>query len=96
MKSSPWDSISTGRKRKVNWLNLDKLIIAINMSGTTDLIISKVDVLERLKIFKAYYNNMIIAFDNIDEMKRFIKHSISNNCLYIQNIQFSDNPYNIN
>ena len=31
---------TTGRRRKVNWLNLDKLIKAINISGTTHIIIS--------------------------------------------------------
>jgi adenylosuccinate synthase len=31
---------TTGRRRTVNWLNLDKLLTAINLSGTTKLTIS--------------------------------------------------------
>lgn len=41
---------TTGRKRKVNWLNLDKLILAINVSGTT-VVISKNDVLQKVQVF---------------------------------------------
>ena len=36
--------VTTGRKRRVNWLNMDKLIKTINFSGTTHFIISKVDI----------------------------------------------------
>ena len=35
---------TTGRKRIINYLNLDKLIKSINLSGTTRIIISKTDV----------------------------------------------------
>ena len=48
---------TTGRKRKVNWLNFDKLVEAINKSGTTDIIISKIDVLEKVNSFKLIFNN---------------------------------------
>ena len=42
---------TTGRKRKVNFLNLDKLIYSINISGTNNLIMSKIDILENVKNF---------------------------------------------
>ena len=38
---------TTGRLRNVNYLNVDKLIKALHYSGTTDLIISKIDILEK-------------------------------------------------
>ena len=58
--------VTTNRRRKVNWLNICKLIKAINVTGTTSLIISKVDVLEQVNIFKLIdADNVIIKFDNI-------------------------------
>jgi adenylosuccinate synthase len=87
---------TTGRKRKVNWLNLNKLIEAINISGTTDVIISKIDVLEKVNYYKLFHNNKLIHFNTITEMKEYISHTISSYCSTIlQNIYYSNNPYNI-
>ena len=87
---------TTGRKRKVNWLNLNKLIDAINISGTTDLILSKIDIFEKLNIYKLYYNNKLQSFNNMNEMQQFISNILSLNCSSIlQNISYSNNPYSI-
>ncbi len=48
---------TTGRKRKVRWLDLDGVIKAINVNGVTDLIINKADVLEQVGTFKFTYQN---------------------------------------
>ena len=40
--------VTTGRRRKVNWLNLDRLIKSINVTGCTHTIISKCDVLSEI------------------------------------------------
>lgn len=77
--------------RKVNWLNLDKLIHAINTTGTTDLIISKVDVLEKVNIFKLIYYKNLKLFYSIDAMKQYINTNLRNNCKYLKNIIYSDN-----
>lgn len=82
---------TTGRMRKVNWLNLDKLIHAINTTGTTDLIISKVDVLEKVNIFKLIYYKNLKLFYSIDAMKQYINTNLRNNCKYLKNIIYSDN-----
>ena len=85
---------TTGRKRKVNWLNLNKLIKAINISGTTSLIISKVDVLEKVNKYKIIYNNEIIIFKNISEMKQCITDLLLNNCTNrLKEIRFSNNAF---
>lgn len=83
--------VTTGRKRKVNWLNLDKLIKSINISGTTQCIISKTDVLYEAKIFKLYYNNILETFVSMDNMKSFINEKIYNNCKYVEKIIYSNN-----
>ena len=71
---------TTGRKRKVNWLNLDKLIEAINISGTTILIVSKVDVMEIVGIFKLIHNETIHWFDCLQSMKKYIDSTLRKKC----------------
>jgi len=77
---------TTGRRRKVNWLNIDKLIQSINITGTTDIIISKVDIFEKLKLFKIKYNNNIINFESLIKLKSFINDIILENCQSIKNM----------
>ena len=86
---------TTGRRRKVNWLNLEKLQKAINISGTTDLIISKLDVLENIQNFKLF-NTKLVSFDNLDLMKEYIKEYFLKNCNNLENIIYSNNVEHIN
>jgi len=58
--------------RKVNWLNINKLVKAINTTGTTIVIISKIGVLEELGNYKLIENNTIRSFNSIQEMKEEI------------------------
>lgn len=89
--------VTTNRRRKVNWLNIGKLIKAINVTGTTSLIISKVDVLEEVKIFKLIdMEKEIIQFENLDQMKYYIENIIKKECANITSILFSNSPYEIN
>jgi len=64
---------TTGRKRLVNWLNLDKLIQSIRLSGCTYLVINKCDVLEEIGVFKLYYKNRLVELDTMHEMETFIR-----------------------
>ena len=64
---------TTGRKRLVNWLNLDCLIKSINLSGCTDIIINKCDVLEKIGVFKLIHEGSIQEYKNLNEMKDFIR-----------------------
>ena len=85
----------TGRTRKVNWLNLEKLIESINISGTNIVIISKTDVLEKLGKYKLINKNLI-TFENLELMKSHIKNELSNNCSLLNKIIFSGSPHSIN
>jgi adenylosuccinate synthase len=87
---------TTGRLRKVNWLNLDKLIIAINKTGTTHLIISKIDIFEKLELYKINYNNEILQFNSIEDLKQLLNEKLKSNCIFLQNIIYSDNVESIN
>ena len=64
---------TTGRKRIVNWLNLNKLVDAVKTSGVTKLIINKCDVLEQINTYKIYQNNTLYKFNTLQGMKSFIK-----------------------
>lgn len=86
--------VTTGRRRKVNWLNLNKLKDAINISGTTHLIISKIDIFKNLNLFKLI-NNQLISFNTIDDMKEYIETFLHTNCLNLVNIIYSDNVENV-
>lgn len=87
--------VTTGRKRKVNWLNLDKLIKSIKISGTNICIISKVDVLQNVNKFKLFYENKLNEFNSIENMKKFITSVLVNNCSMLNRVIYSDNVENL-
>ena len=86
---------TTGRTRTVNWLNMDKLIKSINMTGSTYIIISKVDILKQVNLFKLIHNSDIISFDTLDDMTNYVSSSLHSNCPLVQNIIYSDSPEHI-
>jgi len=75
---------TTGRKRLVNWLNFNKLLNAIRISGTTKLIINKCDILQELNIFKIRLDNELgpnfIKFNDFDNMKEYISRELKDYC----------------
>ncbi len=83
--------VTTGRKRKVNWLNLDKLIQSVNISGTTHCIISKTDVLVDVGLYKLFYRENLYNFDGLNSMTEFINEKLSKECKYLQKIIYSNN-----
>ena len=84
--------VTTGRPRKVNWLNLDMLISAINMTGTTHLVISKCDIINELGHFKLSYGGRLVRFLSLDEMISFVETKIRDNSSLIEYIKFSYSP----
>jgi adenylosuccinate synthase len=81
--------VTTGRRRKVNYLNLDRLIFALNTAGGNHLIISKCDILEETDIFKLFYRNDLISFDSLDLMKNFVTTRLSVECPELEKIYYS-------
>lgn len=77
---------TTGRNRQCNWLNLKKLYNACEINCVKEIYMNKCDILEKLGIFKLYdENENIKEFNNIDEMKRYIRKS----CLFKYRVIFS-------
>ena len=87
--------VTTGRRRKVNWLNLDMLVKSINISGATHIIISKCDIMKKLDIYKLFYNKECISFDSIRDMQEFVKNKIDGSCSLVKEIRFSYSPEGI-
>ena len=86
---------TTGRKRQCNWLNLDRLIKACDVNQVTAIIINKIDILEKLGIFKCIYDSTTIEFKTMDELKDFVTKALEQNFGSDFPILFSDNPYTI-
>jgi len=64
---------TTGRPRDIGYLDLQKLIDAINHTGVKKLFINKVDILEQTNIFKILdIDKQIKEFDNFEDMKEYI------------------------
>ena len=63
---------TTGRKRQCNWLNLDRLIRAIEINGVNILIINKCDIIKQMGIYKLFHFNKLITFETFEEMKSYI------------------------
>ena len=87
--------VTTGRRRTCQWLNLDLLIRSINITGTTDLIINKCDILERLGIFKLIFHNNITEFKDINSMIEFMNSRIKALCPLINTWKYSGSPSHI-
>ena len=87
--------VTTGRKRTINWLNVDKLITAINISGCTAVIISKIDILEKLGVYKYYYKNELHEYNTLLTMMSKLEKILENECELLLDIKFSDNPETI-
>lgn len=86
---------TTGRRRIVNWLNLNKLIDAIKISGVNKLIINKCDILEKIHTYKLFQNNNLYRFDKLKTMQNFIKSQISHSINEHIEIIFSGHKSNI-
>jgi len=86
---------TTGRKRIVNWLNLNKLIDAVRISGVTKLIINKCDILDKIHTYKLYQNNNLHKFNTLQAMQCFIKSYIIHNTNDYVEVIFSGNKENI-
>ena len=80
---------TTNRKRIVNWLNLDHLFKAMNISGVTYLIVNKCDILQTLNKYKLYHRNELISFNSFNEMKSYILSNIHDNVKSCTQIIFS-------
>lgn len=70
---------TTGRKRKVRWLDLDGVIRAININGVTELIINKSDILEQVGVYKYVYKETLHEVSTLEEFQGIVSSIIMDN-----------------
>jgi adenylosuccinate synthase len=87
---------TTGRPRKVNWMNLDRVIMAANMNGITRVIISKIDVLREVNHYGVIYDGeRVMQFDDEYRFKNFVEGVLQDSCNYNFRIVWSETPHGI-
>lgn len=82
---------TTGRPRKVNWINLDTIKQAIKVNGITDIIFNKLDVLSTVGVFGYIENGKENIVSSMEEFKMMLSRF---EILGI-NVTFSNSPYEI-
>jgi len=88
---------TTGRKRQVNWMNLNFLKKALNINGVTHLVINKMDILQKVESWSLYKNGFKFNFEEQGAFKDYIvKHTMTDNrSNQIKQIHFSETPHSI-
>jgi len=82
---------TTGRKRQVNWMDLNFLKKAIHINGVTHLVINKMDVLKKIEKWALIKNGYKMNFDSEDDFRDFILRDImpDNRDIRIHQLHFS-------
>lgn len=70
---------TTGRKRQVDFLNLDELEKAMRVNGVTDLFIAKMDVLQKLNCWKLYQGGQLIDCETEEKFKEVLSNFVKDN-----------------
>lgn len=86
---------TTGRKRKVRWLDLDGVITAININGVTELIINKADILDQVGVFKYTHEGKTYEYDRLIEFQTYVEAVIRRHTTSVLNITWSMTPNGI-
>jgi adenylosuccinate synthase len=86
---------TTGRTRKVRWLDLDGVIKAININGVTELIINKADVLEKVGVFKYMHEGTLYEYTGLVEFQSYVEAVIKRNVETVPTITWSMTPHGI-
>jgi adenylosuccinate synthase len=86
---------TTGRKRIVEYLHIDRVIMAMNINGVTDVIINKIDVLEEVNCFKILFDTVVFeAMDSV-EFVNIVNGNLRKKSERDINIIWSSNPNTI-
>lgn len=86
---------TTKRKRKIEWLNVDKLLYAINTSGTNIVVFSKIDILDKVNMYIYIHNGKYVIVDSNEEFVKNINNLIYLECKFVEKIIYSDNPKSV-
>lgn len=87
---------TTGRPRKVNWLNYQEVIKAMHINGVTNLIINKLDVLEAVGEYAVIAEDgKLIRFSNAQVFRQFVDGTFMEYSNRHLDITWSKTPHGI-
>lgn len=81
--------VTTGRRRIVNWFNLDMMLNAVKISGATDIIFNKADILKKFGKYKLFHDNKLKEFNRWDDFTSYISEQIGESRSLVNNVHFS-------
>lgn len=87
---------TTKRLRKIEWLNMDKLLFSINTTGCTIPIFSKIDILEKMNKYAYIYENKYVVVDTREQFIENVNTLIQQKCRLVKDIIYSNNPTTVN
>lgn len=85
---------TTGRKRQIDWLNLDELLKSARINGVTHAIINKIDILNTLGEYR-FYRDGELKYLNEVSFRVFIQELLKNTCPTVKHVKFSETPNGI-
>jgi adenylosuccinate synthase len=83
---------TTGRKRQCNWLNWDNIEKSLLMNGVNNLVINKVDILDKVNAWNIYCDGQVLDLKNKEAFENWICNRCTSHNI---KVYFSYNPYNI-
>ena len=75
-------------------MNLNKLIEAVNVSGTSHLVISKTDIIQNPEIntYKFIYSQKLMVYDSLEKMTETLNSFLMLLCPNLTDIIYSNRP----
>ena len=85
---------TTGRKRQIDWLDLNELLKSARINGVTDVVINKIDILDAIKQYR-FYRNGELKYLNETSFRFFVQELLKNTCPTVKKVTFSSTPNGI-
>lgn len=82
---------TTGRRRQVNYLDINRLKRSVMVADPTHIVFNKIDILREAKSFRVKQGGVVIDLVNEDSFRLHVEHAVGLH----RNVIFSDNPYDI-
>ena len=82
---------TTGRPRKCNWINLDKVAYAARVNDITHLVVNKIDILDQANAYRYFKNDVECDAGSRLGLIDVIVRALPDNVQVI----FSDTPHSI-
>ncbi len=81
--------VTTGRARQCNWLDIELLERAVRLNGVTHLVLSKMDVLDTVKVWKVREGKKTHKFKDGAGLRKFIRNRLKKSGIAPNHVHFS-------